>query len=114
MASSDLSTTRANGGGPAKVFQVGRTKRGTVVLAYDELRGSEGRRVWYRPPRYEAHTIFPGRAPRVCLRSRSYILQNISLGGVAAVSKELAEPVPEVGDVVPLEIQQGGLAIFES
>ena len=84
------------------------------MLAYDELRGSEGRRIWYRPPRHEAHTLFPGRAPRVCLRSRSYILQNISLGGIAAVSKELAEPGPEVGDVVPLEIQQGGLTIFES
>ena len=84
------------------------------MLAYDELRGSEGRRVWYRPPRYEAQKLFPGRAPRVCFRSRSYILQNISLGGVAAVSKEAPEQIPEVGAVLPLQIQQGGLTIFES
>lgn len=84
------------------------------MLAYHELKGSEGRRIWYRPPRYDAQKLFPGRAPRVCFRSRSYILQNISLGGVAAVSKEAPESIPEVGEVIPLEIQQGGLTIFES
>ena len=77
------------------------------MLAYDELKGSEGRQVWYRPPRYDARRLFPGRLPRVCLQSRSYMLHNISLGGVAAVSKENAEPVPDVGAVVPLQIQQG-------
>ena len=83
------------------------------MLAYDELKGSEGRRIWYRPPRYEAHKLFPGRAPRVSLRSRSYMLQNISLGGVAAVSKE-ADQVPDIGEILPLEIQQGDITIFES
>lgn len=83
------------------------------MLAYHELKGSEGRRIWYRSPRYEAHKLFAGRAPRVALRSRSYMLQNISLGGVAAISKE-ADEIPEVGEVVPLEILQGDIAIFES
>ena len=58
------------------------------MLAYDDLKGSEGRKVWYRPPRYDATRLFPGRPPRVRLRTRSYLLQNISLGGVAAVSKD--------------------------
>ena len=84
------------------------------MLAYDDLKGSEGRRVWYRPPRYDATRLFSGRPPRVRLRSRSYLLQNISLGGVAAVSKDTALAPPEVGEVVPLEIEQGGLTIFES
>ena len=60
------------------------------MLAYDDLQGSEGRKVWYRPPRYDAARLFPGRPPRVRLRARSYLLQNISLGGVAAVSKDAA------------------------
>ena len=84
------------------------------MLAYDELKGSEGRRVWYRPPRYDAARLFAGRPPRVRLRARSYLLQNISLGGVAAVSKDTAIAPPDVGEVVPLEIEQGGLTIFES
>jgi hypothetical protein len=81
------------------------------MLAYDALKGSQGRRVWYRPPRYDAARLFPGRPPRLRLKSRSYMLQNISLGGVAAVSKEAAAP-PEPGETLPLEIEQGGLTIF--
>lgn len=84
------------------------------MLAYDDLKGSEGRKVWYRPPRYDAARLFPGRPPRVRLRSRAYLLQNISLSGVAAVSKDAGLAPPDVGEVVPLEIEQGGLTIFES
>lgn len=84
------------------------------MLAYDELKGSEGRRVWYRPPRYDATRLFPGRPPRVRLHSRSYMLQNISLGGVAAMSKDAAAAPPEVGETLALEIEQGGLTIFSS
>ena len=84
------------------------------MLAYDDLKGSEGRRVWYRPPRYDAARLFPGRPPRVRLRTRSYLLQNISLSGVAAVSKDPGMAPPDVGEVLPLQIEQGGLTIFES
>ncbi|MBV9548967.1 MAG: hypothetical protein JO256_04765 [Alphaproteobacteria bacterium] len=84
------------------------------MLAYDELKGSEGRRVWYRPPRYDAARLFPGRPPRVRLRARSYLLQNISLSGIAAVSKDAGLAPPDVGEVLPLQIEQGGLTIFES
>ena len=84
------------------------------MLAYDDLKGSEGRRVWYRPPRYDASRLFPGRPPRVRLRTRSYLLQNISLSGVAAVSKDTSMAPPDVGEVLPLQIEQGGLTIFES
>lgn len=84
------------------------------MLAYDDLKGSEGRRVWYRPPRHEARKLFSGRPPRVYMQSRSYLLHDISLGGVAAVSKEMSDGVPAIGDVIPLQIQQGGQTIFES
>jgi extracellular factor (EF) 3-hydroxypalmitic acid methyl ester biosynthesis protein len=82
------------------------------MLAYDDLKGSQGRRVWYRPPRYEAGRLFPGRPPRVRLLGRPYILQNISLGGVAVISKDETAELPAVGEVVPLEIEQGGLALL--
>jgi extracellular factor (EF) 3-hydroxypalmitic acid methyl ester biosynthesis protein len=84
------------------------------MLAYDELKGAEGRRIWYRPPRHDARKLFSGRPPRVYIQARSYLLQDISLGGVAAVSKEAAASIPAVGEVIPLQIQQGGQTIFES
>jgi SAM-dependent methyltransferase len=84
------------------------------MLAYDELKGSEGRKVWYRPPRYDAARLFPGRPPRVRLHRNAYMLQNISLGGVSAVSKDAAATSPDVGEVIALEIEQGGVTIFAS
>jgi extracellular factor (EF) 3-hydroxypalmitic acid methyl ester biosynthesis protein len=84
------------------------------MLAYEELKGSSGREIWYRPPRYEARKLFPQCPPRVRVRTSVHQLQNISLGGLAAVCNQNAEDLPEVGDVVPLTIQQAGLSIFES
>jgi len=84
------------------------------MLAYDDLKGSEGRKIWYRPPRYDAARLFPGRPPRVRLHQRPYILQNISLGGIAAVSKDNQSAPPPVGEVLPFEIEQGGRTIFTS
>ncbi len=84
------------------------------MLAYEELRGSSGREVWFRPPRYEARKLFPHLLPRVRVGSTLYNLQNISLGGVAVIAQHGAEAALEVGEVVPLTIQQSGLSIFES
>ncbi len=84
------------------------------MLAYDDLKGSEGRKVWYRPPRYDVARLFPGRPPRVRLHRRSYTLQNISLAGLAAVSKDAAASPLEIGEVIPLEIEQGGVSIFSA
>src|SRR5687768_16920738 len=84
------------------------------MLAYEELKGSTGREIWFRPPRYEARKLFPTCPPRVRVRSGVHQLQNISLGGLAAVCNQTAEDLPEVGDVIPVTIQQSGLSIFES
>ena len=45
---------------------------------------------------------------------RAYRLHDISLGGLAALSKQSHDDLPEVGETVPLSIQQCGLPIFES
>jgi hypothetical protein len=84
------------------------------MLAYEELKGSTGREIWYRPPRYEARKLFPTCPPRVRVRSGLHQLQNISLGGLAAVCNQTTDDLPEVGDVLPVTIQQSGLSIFES
>ncbi|HEY0105096.1 MAG TPA: PilZ domain-containing protein, partial [Rhizomicrobium sp.] len=43
-----------------------------------------------------------------------YRLHDISLGGLAALSKHSHDEVPQVGETVTLSIQQSGLPIFES
>ncbi|MGH8121534.1 MAG: PilZ domain-containing protein, partial [Rudaea sp.] len=84
------------------------------MLAYEELKGSSGRQIRFRPPRYDARRIFPSLAPRVRVRDSAYRLHDISLGGLAALSKQSHDELPEVGETVSLSLQQSGLPIFES
>ena len=84
------------------------------MLAYEELKGASGREVWFRAPRYEARKLFPHLPPRVRIRGSLHKLHDISLGGVAVVCSQMAEDIPEVGEIVPLAIQQSGYPIFES
>ncbi|HEY4986607.1 MAG TPA: PilZ domain-containing protein [Bradyrhizobium sp.] len=84
------------------------------MLAYEELKGSAGQQIRFRPPRYDARRLFPTLAPRVRVRSHAYRLHDISLGGLAALSKQTHDDALEVGETVPLSIQQSGLPIFET
>ncbi len=84
------------------------------MLAYEELKGSSGREVWFRAPRYEARKLFPHLPPRVRVRTALHKLHDISLGGIAVVCNQASEDIPEVGEIVPLTIQQSGYNIFES
>jgi hypothetical protein len=84
------------------------------MLAYEELKGSTGKEIWYRPPRIYARELFPSRLPRVRVGSSSYQLHDISLGGLSALSRGSTESALAAGEVVPLTIQQSGLPIFEA
>jgi hypothetical protein len=84
------------------------------MLAYEELKGASGREVWFRAPRYEARKLFPHLPPRVRIGDSLHKMHDISLGGVAVVCSQTAEDIPDVGEVVPLTIQQSGYPIFES
>jgi extracellular factor (EF) 3-hydroxypalmitic acid methyl ester biosynthesis protein len=83
------------------------------MLAYEELKGSSGREIWFRPTRYEARKLFPNHAPRVRVKAGSYQLHDISLTGISVVAKQSVEDELELGEVVPLAFQQSGLSIFE-
>ena len=84
------------------------------MLAYEELKGSAGREIWYRPPRYEARKLFPSARPKVRVRSNVFHLHDISLSGIAAVSHQAGEDGLTVGETVAVTLQQSGLPIFES
>lgn len=84
------------------------------MLAYEELKGSYGREIRVRAPRYDARKLFPNFAPLVWIGSSSFKLHNVSLGGLAVVCNHATSEIPDVGDVVPLSIQQSGHSIFEA
>lgn len=84
------------------------------MLAYEELQGSRGREIRYRPPRYQARALFPHMPPKLRIGASAYQIQNISIGGIAAIGKEARSDDFNVGDTVRLTIQQSGLPIFES
>jgi hypothetical protein len=83
------------------------------MLAYEELKGSNGREVWFRPTRYDARKLFPNHPPKVRVKSASYQLHDISLTGIAVVAKQAVEEELSLGETVPLVFQQAGLSIFE-
>ena len=83
------------------------------MLAYEELKGAGGREVWFRAPRYEARKLFPHLPPRVGVKATLHKLHDISLGGIAIVCNQASEDIPDVGEVVPITVQQSGLTIFE-
>ena len=83
------------------------------MLAYEELKGAGGREVWFRAPRYEARKLFPHLPPRVGVKASLHKLHDISLGGIAIVCNQASEDIPDIGEVVPITIQQSGYTIFE-
>jgi hypothetical protein len=84
-----------------------------TMLAYEELKGSNGKEIWFRPTRFDARKLFPNNPPRVRVKSSSYQLHNISLTGIAVVAKQAMEDELTVGETVPIVFQQAGLSIFE-
>ena len=83
------------------------------MLAYEELKGSSGREIWFRPTRYDARKLFPNHAPRVRVKTTNYQLHDISLTGIAAVTKQMIDDDVATGEIVPVTFQQAGLSIFE-
>ena len=83
------------------------------MLAYEELKGSNGKEIWFRPTRFDARKLFPNNPPRVRVKSSSYQLHNISLTGIAVVAKQATDEELTLGETVPIIFQQAGLSIFE-
>jgi extracellular factor (EF) 3-hydroxypalmitic acid methyl ester biosynthesis protein len=84
------------------------------MFAYEELKGSAGRQIWFRAPRYEARKLFPHSPPRVRVRSSFHKLHDISLGGMTILCSQSAEEIPGVGETVPVALHQSGITIFEA
>jgi extracellular factor (EF) 3-hydroxypalmitic acid methyl ester biosynthesis protein len=83
------------------------------MLAYEELKGSSGRQIFFRPKRYEASDLFAGMPPKVWLKAGIFRLGDISLTGICANANQSVDVAFEVGEVLPMLVKQAGLTIFE-
>ncbi len=83
------------------------------MLAYEELRGSSGRQIYFRPKRYEAAELFAGTPPKVLLKSATFRLGDISLTGICVNANQSVDAIFEAGEVLPIVVKQAGLSIFE-
>jgi len=82
------------------------------MLAYEELKGSSGRQMFFRPRRFEATHLFFGTPPKVTINANSFRLGNISLTGLSASANQSVELDFGEGDLVPITIAQAGIEIF--
>lgn len=85
----------------------------TEILTYEDLRGSTGRRAFFRPQRYDALEIFPAPPPRVKLGDAIWRFNDISLSGIAVTSNEIEDSEVSVGETFPVSIIQSGISLFE-
>ena len=85
----------------------------TETLTYEDLRGSTGRRAFFRPQRYDALEIFSSPQPLVELGETAWRMNDISLSGIAVTSKDTDETDISVGQSFPISISQSGIALFE-
>jgi hypothetical protein len=78
-----------------------------------KILGFEGREIWFRAPRYEARKLFRDRPPRVRVRTSLHVFTTSASAALPwSVNQQVEDP--EVGEVVPLTIQQSSYTIFES
>jgi extracellular factor (EF) 3-hydroxypalmitic acid methyl ester biosynthesis protein len=83
------------------------------VKSYEELGGSGGRTVFYRPERYRAREVFKGVTPTLTLEHVSHTLNDISLSGLGAFLTAGSNEICAVGESVSVELEVMGVPLFE-
>lgn len=57
-----------------------------TMKTYEELRGSEGRQIFFRAHRYEPRDLFKRAVPELILNQMAYRLENLSMTGLAVMT----------------------------
>jgi extracellular factor (EF) 3-hydroxypalmitic acid methyl ester biosynthesis protein len=83
------------------------------VKSYEELAGSRGRTVFYRPERYRAREVFKGVTPTLALERVNHTLDDISLSGLGAFLAPGSNEICAVGESVSVELEVKGIPLFE-
>jgi len=83
------------------------------MLAYEQLKGSSGRQIFFRPKRYDASELFAGMPPKVWVKSAIFRLGDISLTGICINANQSVDVSFEIGEFLPIVVKQAGLALYE-
>jgi extracellular factor (EF) 3-hydroxypalmitic acid methyl ester biosynthesis protein len=83
------------------------------MKSYEELVGSRGRTVFYRPERYRVRDVFKSVAPSLTLERVNHRLDDISMSGLGASLIAGSNEICAVGDAVSVELQVMGVPLFE-
>jgi len=84
------------------------------MLAYEELKGSTGRQIFFRPQRFAATELFSDTPPKVMLHGHEFRLANLSLTGASINANQTVEIDFAEGDILPIDIKQAGVSIMAS
>lgn len=79
------------------------------MRSYEELRGAQGREIFYRAERYKAAELFRHGRPVLLLDTGSFTLQDLSINGLGAAAAEGANEALSAGR--PVSIQLGILDV---
>lgn len=82
------------------------------MKTYEELKGAQGRRIYYRPERFSVKSLFQGPLPATDIGDIPHRLSDISLSGLAATNPR-TDPAFETGDVVPVRLRLNNTTIHE-
>ena len=75
------------------------------MLAYEELKGSSGRQIFFRPQRFAANELFPDTPPKVMLHGLEFRLSNLSLTGASVNANQTVEIDFAEGDIIPIDVK---------
>ncbi len=81
---------------------------------YEDLKGAEGRRINYRAERYKARDIFRAGLPKVELGGAEYMLENISISGLAFAVPKNHDFVLDQERTVPFKLTYQDKVLFEN
>jgi hypothetical protein len=83
------------------------------MRTYEELKGAQGREVFYRADRYKISDLFGRGSPMLILESDAYVLRDISLSGFGAASTCGSNYIPSVGQSVAVRLDLRNTSLFE-
>lgn len=84
------------------------------MKTYEELRGGEGRRVFFRAERYKARDLFQRALPTLTFDQTPFSLFDVSLSGMAALSAPNSNTFYEPEKRVKIQLSLGDHSLFES
>lgn len=82
------------------------------MKTYEELKGAQGRRIYYRPERFSVKSMFNGPLPATDIGDIPHKLTDISLSGLAATNPR-TDHTFETGDIVSVRLRLHNTTIHE-